>query len=152
MLIVAQSKTSGEKELSLVQMTTEVSLPFNKESFDLVLCSLVLSHVTNLRECIQEFAHLQTKHGNCLISAFHPDAINIAHWRTSLQETDSMYRLPNVPHTREDYMNAFQDAGYKIKRTFDLQVADVPDGYFPPAMVAEHGDKGFCLVVLAELA
>jgi ubiquinone/menaquinone biosynthesis C-methylase UbiE len=150
MLRVAKSKSSEEKALSLVQGTTEMSLPFHQEKFDLVVCSLVLSHVANLRECIQEFARVQTKHGSCLISVFHPDAIATAHWRTSLQETDKIYRLPNVSHTREDYMDAFQNAGYNVKQTFDLRVADVPEGHFPPAMVAEHGKRGFCLIVLAE--
>jgi ubiquinone/menaquinone biosynthesis C-methylase UbiE len=147
---VAQSKASDKKELSLVQTTTETALPFHRESFDLILCSLVLSHIANLKVCMQEFARLQARGGNCLISAFHPEAIAAAHWRTSLQETDAIYRLPNMSHTREDYINAFRDAGYKVKQTFDLHVADVPEGYFPPGMVAEHGERGFCLIVLAE--
>lgn len=152
MLKVAQSKSSDEKALLLVQGTTEVSLPFRKENFDLIVCSLVLSHVSNLRECIQEFARLQTKHGSCLISAFHPDAISTGGWRTSLQETNAIYRLPNMSHTREDYINAFQNAGYNVNQTFDLRVADVPKGHFPPEMVAKNGDKGICLIILAELA
>jgi hypothetical protein len=112
----------------------------------------VLSHLPNLEECIQEFARVQTKPGNCLISAFHPDTIVTAHWRTSLQETDAIYRLPNNSHTRDDYMNALTGAGYKIKQVIDLRVEDVPEGYFPPAMITEHGNKGFCLIVLAQLA
>jgi len=152
MLKVAHSKISNGNSLSLVQASTEASLPFPQESFDLVLCALVLSHVQNLQKCVQEFARVQTKPGNCLISAFHPDAISTAGWRTSLQETDALYRLPNMSHTREDYMDAFQVAGYKIRQTIDLRVRDVPEGHFPPEMVAKNGDKGFCLIVLAELA
>jgi ubiquinone/menaquinone biosynthesis C-methylase UbiE len=151
MLKVAQAKSASVgNPLSLIQATTEMSLPFKAECFDLLLCSLVLSHVTNLRECVREFARVHAKGGTCLISEFHPDAITAARWRTSLQETDSLYRLPNMPHTREDYLNAFQDAGYNVKRVIDLRVADVPAGYFPPTMVAEHGGNGLCLIVLAE--
>ncbi|HSM70154.1 MAG TPA: methyltransferase domain-containing protein [Anaerolineales bacterium] len=152
MLKVAQSKISNDNSLSLVQTTTEASLPFPQESFDLLLCSLVLSHVRNLKKCIQEFARVQAKPGNCFVSAFHPDAISTARWRTSLQETDAIYRLPNMSHTREDYTNAFQDAGYTIKQVIDLRVKDVPEGHFTPMMIDEHGDKGLCLIVLAELA
>ena len=152
MMKVAQSKrVAVEDRLSFVQATSEASLPFHDKYFDLVLCSLVLSHVTNLSQCIREFARVQTKSGICLFSDFHPDAIITAHWRTSLQETESIYRLPNMEHTREDYINAFQDAGYNVKEIFDLRVADVPDGHFPPSMVEKNGDKGLCLVILAEL-
>jgi hypothetical protein len=49
-------------------------------------------------------------------------------------------------------MNALTGAGYKIKQVIDLRVEDVPEGYFPPAMITEHGNKGFCLIVLAQLA
>ena len=88
MLRVAQAKrASNGNALALVWGTTEASLPFARENFELILCSLVLSHVANLQECIQEFARLQTKPGNCLISAYHPDSIAVR-WRTSLQETD----------------------------------------------------------------
>jgi hypothetical protein len=37
-----------------------------------------------------------------------------------------------------------------IRQAFDLQVAEAPEGYFTPAMVAEHGPKALCLVIVAE--
>lgn len=152
MLKVAQSKRAPDgNPLALVRATVEASLPFSAEHFDLVLCSLVLSHVANLRACLQEFVRVQTRRGVCLISDFHPEAI-AARWRTSLQEPDRLYRLPNQPHTREDYLEGLQTVGYRIRQVFDLRVADVPVGYFTPEMIAEHGQKGLCLVILAERA
>jgi ubiquinone/menaquinone biosynthesis C-methylase UbiE len=150
MLTVAKSKTalSGHAP-AFLRATLEDPFPVVRGRFDLVLCSLALSHVTNLRACLQEFARMQTTHGICLISEFHPEAI-MARWRPSLQEPEGVYRLPNWPHTRDDYLDGLRAVGYHVQQVFDLRVADVPDGYFDPALVTEHGSRGLCLVVLAE--
>lgn len=150
MLTVAHSKrTSSGRPLALVRATAEATFPFPAEYFDLVLCSLVLSHVTNLHACLQEFARVQAHSGVCLISEFHPEAI-ATRWRTSLQEPDRLYRLPNRPHTRDDYLDGLRAVGYGIRQVFDRRVTDVPEGYFAPEMVAEHGQKGLCLIIVAE--
>lgn len=150
MLTVAQSKrTVDGRSLALVRATAEAAFPFPAEHFDLVLCSLMLSHVTNLHACLHEFARVQTRSGACLISEFHPEAI-ATRWRTSLQEPDRLYRLPNQPHTRDDYLDGLRAVGYRIRQVFDRRVAEVPEGYFAPEMIAQHGHKGLCLIILAE--
>lgn len=150
MLAVAKSKsTLNGQAVALLRATLEDSFPVFGGRFDLVLCSLALSHVANLRASFQEFARMQAPQGICLISEFHPEAI-ATRWRTSLQEPDGVYRLPNQPHTREDYVEGLQAAGYHIRQIFDLRVADAPEGHFTPDMVAKHGSKGLCLVILAE--
>lgn len=151
MLAVAQANPlPGAAPLMLVQASIEAPLPFVAGQFDLILSALALSHVTNLQPCFQEMARLQNSGGACLISAYHPDAI-ASQWRTSLQEPDGLYRLPNIPHTRDDYLSSLQAAGYRIRQVHDLRVADVPEGHFTPEMVAKNGQKGLCLIVLAEL-
>jgi len=152
MLQVARDKRDANGvALALVQATGEVGFPFPAGHFDLVVCALVLSHVTNLRACLQEFARVQPPTGLCLISDFHPEAI-AARWRTSWQDPDRLYRLPNQPHRREDYLDGLQAAGYRLRQVFDLKVSDVPAGFFPPEMVAVHGSKGLCLIIAAERA
>jgi ubiquinone/menaquinone biosynthesis C-methylase UbiE len=150
MLKVAKNKKAADKQpLELVQASLEASLPFPGDCFDLVLCSLVLSHVTGLQACFREFARVQTHSGFCLISAYHPEAIAVR-WRTSILEPEGALRLPNMPHTREDYLEGLQAAGYRIQQVLDLRVKDTPAGYFAADMVAEHGERWLCLVILAE--
>jgi SAM-dependent methyltransferase/post-segregation antitoxin (ccd killing protein) len=150
MLKVAQAKSvTNETPLTLVQGSIEEPLPFSAECFDLVLSALALSHVADLQAPFMEFARVQHKGGVCLMSVYHPDAI-ASRWRTSLMEAEGVYRLPNSPHTRQDYLTGLQAAGYRIRQTLDLRVADVPDGYFTPEMVVRNGEKGLCLIILAE--
>lgn len=152
MLEVARTKQrAGEGRLALVRADGGAPLPFAAASFDLVVCALALCHVAPLRACLAEFARVQAGGGACLISAFHPEAIAFG-WRTAIQEADSVYRLPNQAHTRQDYVDGLEAAGYQIRQVLDLRVGDVPAGHFAPEMVAKHGQLGLCLVILAERA
>ncbi len=53
----------------------EDGLPFRDGTFDLVLCALMLSHVTDLAPVVAEFARVLGAGGHLLITDFHPRCI-----------------------------------------------------------------------------
>jgi hypothetical protein len=87
-----------------------------------------------------------------LITDFHPDMVAIMGWRTTATRPEGSYLLPNMPHTRTDYVQAVTAAGFTLLDVRDVPVRDVPEGCVPfhEALVSEHGDSSLCLFVLAQ--
>jgi hypothetical protein len=86
-----------------------------------------------------------------LITDFHPDAHTVMGWRTVAVRPEGRYTLPNMPHTRADYVQAVTGAGFTLLDVRDVPVRDLPEGYvhFYEALVREHGERSFCLILLA---
>lgn len=133
----------GFRQHRLNQALTE--LP---ESFDLVLSALVLCHVADLNLVAQEAYRVLTPGGHFLVTDFHPTVI-AAGWRTQFVNDDGAFLLPTAQHTVDDYLNALRTAGFQIEQVQEGRVRDVPANAFPAELVAQDGDKPFCLVILA---
>jgi ubiquinone/menaquinone biosynthesis C-methylase UbiE len=56
----------------------------------------------------REFYRVLREGGHLLITDFHPDAIADLGWRTHATRPEGTYFLPNMPYTREDYLDAVQ--------------------------------------------
>jgi SAM-dependent methyltransferase len=150
MLAVAQQAASIEGLTIDFQLASiDHGLPFESGAFDFLICALMLCHVPNLAQAIQEFSRVLQHDGYLLITAFHPEAIARG-WRTDFRRGDRRYLLPNMPHTRADYLEALATAGFKVLHIIDVPLSAVPDGYLPEALLGEAGEKLLCLIVLAQ--
>jgi SAM-dependent methyltransferase len=122
-------------------------LPLDDGRFDLVVCALVLTHVPDLARAIGEFARVLRPGGHLLVTDFHPAAVARG-WRTDCHGPGVSYLLPNAPHSRDDYLNAFASAGIGVGRVLDVPFGAVPEGYFLPEQTRRNAEQHFCLIVL----
>ena len=152
MLAVAQRAAQAEGvtvDFRLASINDD--LPFASGRFDFVICALVLCHVPDLPHANQEFFRVLQAGGYLLISAFHPEAIERG-WRTAFRGRAAAYTLPNIHHTRTDYLDALEKSGFTILKVIDALVNEIPDDNPSKAMLRDNLDKTFCLIILAQKA
>ena len=119
--------------------------------FDLALCTLALCHVPDLRQAVRTLARAVRAGGYVLITDFHPDSVAMG-WRTTVDPPEGKFLLPNVPHTRVDYLDALEQAGLTLLEVHDAPVRDIPEGALArhEEIVRECGDVAVCLIALAQ--
>jgi ubiquinone/menaquinone biosynthesis C-methylase UbiE len=123
-------------------------LPYDTNSFDLVICALTLTHVPNIQEVIGEFNRVLRKNGHLLVTDFHPDGVAQG-WRTEFRSDDILYKLPNVNHTRGDYVKTITAAGFELLKVIDVPIREVPTGYLPEDFIHNYSEVNLCLIILA---
>ncbi len=149
MLAVAEESARREGlRIDFQQMAIEEGLPFAAESFDFVVCALVLSHGPNLLGCVPDFARVVEPGGHVLITDFHPDVIGLG-WRNLCTRPGATYLLPSAGDTRSHILQAVEAAGLTLREVIDVPLSEVPAASFPESVRHEQGDKPFCLIVLA---
>ncbi len=112
MLRVAQSSSPSTL---LVQADLNRDLPVQRAAFDAVVYALVSEHLTGLRTFLTEaFAALKWG-GRVVFSAFHPE-MAASGVESNFKRGDVEYRLGAECHTLEDYLNQFDDAGFRRVR------------------------------------
>ena len=155
MLAMAQQKAQAEGlAVTFVQQPLETSLPFPAGRFDLVSCGLALCHVADLAGSVCEMGRVLRPGGYLLITDFHPDAVGRG-WRTVFAQGDEVYYLPNVAHTRQQYLDAVHVAGCELIHVDDILLWDAPADSFPAGvdvarLLSEDGDKTFGLILLGQ--
>lgn len=103
-------------------------LPFDDDTFDLLICSLALTHVEDLRPAVDEFARVVTPAGSLILTDIHPLAVTTgAH---ALYGDQRFIR--NQIHRHADYLAAFRRAG--------LQVVDCREPVLPENFLDDHDD------------
>jgi ubiquinone/menaquinone biosynthesis C-methylase UbiE len=131
----------------------EADLPFAADRFDLVISALMLCHVPDLTHAAQEFARVLQPGGHLLITDMHPGCLSYG-WRTRFRQAGVRYQLPNMEHTREDYLNAVAASGLAVQTVLDLPVKDLPPRDYPPPFTPEfiqqHGEVLFSLIIHAQ--
>jgi ubiquinone/menaquinone biosynthesis C-methylase UbiE len=129
----------------------EEGLPFKAGQFDLVICALILCHLPDLFQATREFGRVLRPGGYLLITDFHPEVV-AAGWRTTFGLPNAQYVLPNMPHSRADYLKAIEEVGFTLLKVIDVPIRDVPEGYIPfqDEVVRESGDKALCLIAFAQ--
>jgi hypothetical protein len=60
------------------------------------------------------------------------------------------FQLPNMPHSRADYLDALTSTGLTIIDTADLPIRDLPAEYPRPLVMQEHEDMALSLIILAQ--
>jgi ubiquinone biosynthesis O-methyltransferase len=129
--------------------SVEDALPFDDAQFDLVTCALMLCHVPDLSGAVREFARVLQPGGHLIITDFHPDCVDFG-WRTRFEQAEMKYHLPNMPHSRADYLESLTAQGLSLLKVVDLPIRALPAGYPMPQIMLSHLDMSLCLVVVAQ--
>ena len=110
MLAHAQRK-ANERGLSVDLRQSDLrALPFDDESFDLVISALALCHVPELGPVMGEFARVLRPGGRVVISDFHPFCLLIG-WRTAFDRPEARYWIENNLNLTEAYVGALMASG-----------------------------------------
>lgn len=154
MLAVARQTAQQERlPIDFQLASLDQGLPFAANRFNLVVCALMLCHAPDLVHSTQELARVLQPGGFLLITDFHPDSVQYG-WRTGFQQAGVKYLLPNMPHTRSDYLEALTHNGLLILQTLDLPLGALPARQYPPPLSEEfiqtHRNKLFSLILLAQ--
>jgi ubiquinone/menaquinone biosynthesis C-methylase UbiE len=149
MLAVARQAAQRENlPINFHLAVLDDNLPFDADQFDLLICALVLCHVADMKRAVQEFARVLQSGGYLLITDFHPAHTSYG-WLTSFKQAGVKYELPNIPYTREDYLEAISASGLKILEVVELPFRALPETYHSDEIVRLHSDKLLCLIILA---
>lgn len=150
MLTVAQQVAQRENlPIDFQLAALDDGLHFDSDQFDLLICALVLCHIPNLAHTVQEFARVLQSGGYLLITDFHP-AHTAYGWQTQFKQAGVKYLLPNIPHTREDYLEAITASGLKILEVMDIPFHELPEAYHADDIVRLNIDRLLCLIILAQ--
>lgn len=90
-------------------------LPFRSESFDLVTCSLALTHVPSLPPTFVSFARVLRPGGVAIISDIHPFAVMTGAHAFFRLADESRAVTRNEQHATSDYVTAAVRAGFTIE-------------------------------------
>ena len=149
MLAVARQRAQDEGlSIDFQVASLDDGLPFVDNQFDLLICALVLCHIPDMTSTIREFARVLQPGSHMLITDFHPESAQIG-WRTQFKQGGVKYLLPNVPHTRDDYLQALTSNDLSVLNVRDLSLREVPEGYLPHELLYGHEEQLFGLIILA---
>jgi hypothetical protein len=70
--------------------------------------------------------------------------------KTLYKRAGVKYLLPNMPHTRDDYLEAVSTSGLTILEAMDIPHRELPAGYFSEEFMRMHCEKMLCLILLAQ--
>lgn len=150
MLEVAQEASRKESsKITYLLASLENRLPFNSAIFDLVVCTLTLTHISKMANTIKEFHRVLKKEGHLLVTDFHPDGVAQG-WRTLCTVDGITYLLPNMNYTRTDYTSSIKNAGFDLLQLIDVPIREVPIGYLPDDLLNKYSSVNLCLIILAK--
>jgi 2-polyprenyl-3-methyl-5-hydroxy-6-metoxy-1,4-benzoquinol methylase len=149
MLAVAQETADTEGlAIDFHVSPIEGGLPVATAAFDLVVCSLMLTHVADLTSAIAECARAVRPGGHLLITDLHPDCTALG-WTAGVQRPGIVYVMPGERHPRATYLAAIEESGCGVLQVIDALVRDAPAGYTRASFIRDSGDLPFCLLILA---
>ncbi len=145
----ADAEKLASVQFECVAALGDAPLPDVSGSFDLLICALALCHVPDITGAGAECARIVRPGGHLVLTDFHPAAVAFG-WRTAFDTPGATYILPNMPHTRADYLDAPTQAGCQVREMRDIALGGEPYGDVSEAAIREKGMPPFCLVILAQ--
>ena len=137
MLALARAKVSSASFL-LASLCDDHNGDLPDASFDLVVCSLALTHFPNLDEPIATMARLVRPGGRIVISDCHPFFVALDQQAFFSHEDGSTPFVRHVEHSVSDYLRAFRRAGLLVEECAEprLEPGDGPIGSGLMSLVA----------------
>jgi len=93
------------------------------ESFDLVICNLVLCHVPELEGAIAAMASCLRPGGRLVITDLHYLCLLIG-WRTAFTHEGQCYNIANCLHPLSKYIAALRQAGLELETVEDILIEE----------------------------
>lgn len=102
-------------------------LPFKKETFDVVVCALLMGHIQNLEGVLSQINEVLRPGGFLVISDFHPYETLRGSVRSFRDEkTDRTYAIEQQLHLFEDYVRSFEKLGFVLEDLREPLYEDFP--------------------------
>ena len=150
MLAIAERSVTNEGlAVELTCASISDGLPVCLHSFDLVVCALTLTHVTDLQHAVTELSGAVKPGGHLLITDVHPDFVAVG-MPTQFVEDGVTYHLPNENHSRGDYLRAIELSGLEVTAVHNVPGREVPGGFQTEFMRRNFENVNFALIVLAQ--
>jgi ubiquinone/menaquinone biosynthesis C-methylase UbiE len=109
MLRIAGAKVAIRGRLAQADCLT---LPFQSEVFDLVVCSFALGHIHDLGAMVRELARVTRSGADVFVSDLHPEAYAQG-WRTGFRDLCGAVQIEMLPRSAEEIVRAFYSAGFE---------------------------------------
>jgi malonyl-CoA O-methyltransferase len=102
-------------------------LSFAADSFDLIVCALVLAHLENITSVITTFSSFLKKDGELILTDFHPVLTAGNSKRTFKDsETGNTFEITHFLHPLEEIQKLINDSGFEILTLEEPQWNNVP--------------------------
>lgn len=125
-------------------------LPLHSNSFDLLMSALMLNHVEDLNVAMSECARVVRPGGTLIFTAFHPAAVLYFGWGAWFETPDRWYNIFTAQHTREDYIDAFEQAGCELNEVYDVASGGSDYGDVSKEAVLAKGTPPRCLILVGK--
>ena len=126
------------------------NLDFADDTFDLVVCSLALTHTLDLATPIREFARVTKPGGRVILSDIHPMNVLILGQGFFTDEKGDFAFVRNHVHHVSSYVDAFTKAGLAIRACVeplgDTAAAGPATQFFPDAAAQAVNGLPFALI------
>ena len=110
MLEVAKAKVPTAR----FETANLTAIPLSDGVMDMAICTLALSHCTDLEPPVRELARVVRPGGSIIISDVHPFMVMLGgHGTYQLNRTENGF-VRNYVHLLSDYFAAFREAGLKV--------------------------------------
>ena len=107
MLEKVVSKAERFSDRCEFKLASIYKIPYPKNSFDMVVCNLVTSHLKDLNKAIKEMCRIIKPNGFLIISDLHPYAI-LGGGRANFCQDGKEYAIKNYYHSFEEYFKALK--------------------------------------------
>ena len=132
MLCEARKQLRGGDRTQLAAAEA-LALPFANDGFDLVTCSLMISHVEALQRFVAELARVARPGSHLLISEFHPFG-HLLGWKRSFVERSSSgvesIAIRYHRYSHEDYFRAFANEHLEIEELCEPRIDESVKHFF----------------------
>jgi malonyl-CoA O-methyltransferase len=119
MIRKAKSVVTGDTHLHVSRLD---QLPFNQQTFDVVISTLAIDHVEDLDRTFLELSRVMCRPGTMIISCFHPHGLSLG-WQRTFRPGNGPRELTMAVkyygHQHDDYVRAAKQAGLTIHRTIE---------------------------------
>lgn len=110
MLLKARERN---KDVNFIQGNLN-ALPFKSSSFDLVVCTLALTHFIKIHNPLSELSRVVCVGGRIIISDIHPLLTTLGGQAEFYDKNGKWAYITNYTHLLSEYLNEFNNNGLKV--------------------------------------
>jgi cytosine/adenosine deaminase-related metal-dependent hydrolase/ubiquinone/menaquinone biosynthesis C-methylase UbiE len=110
--MLAAVRCSYGKKTSLILAQLPV-VPLLSDSVDLVLCSFVLSYVSDIDTLARQLCRILRGKGDVMITDMHPDTARALGWKRSFRSSETHFHLQSEHRSIDEVRQAFTRQGFQ---------------------------------------